>query len=142
MSQQVMLCRRCDLVLLVQSFFFSISLLSILYLIYFLRFSLKISFSLCLPQKPSLLTPPPVVTLKKKKSLGSPMNPFSIKPQMPKVSFNLYPLIIMLKNISNTLDIFVDHITGLVIHFKISNFKVLYVTSVIPGVTLGYGVKG
>lgn len=70
------------------------------------------------------------------------MNPFSIKPQMPKVSFNLYPLIIMLKNISNTLDIFVDHITGLVIHFKISNLKVLYVTSVIPGVTLGYGVKG
>ncbi|XP_067434009.1 DNA polymerase alpha catalytic subunit [Thunnus thynnus] len=35
-------------------------------------------------EKPSLLTPPPVVTLKKKKSLGSPMNPFSIKPQMPK----------------------------------------------------------
>uniref|UniRef100_A0AAQ5X1K7 DNA polymerase n=1 Tax=Amphiprion ocellaris TaxID=80972 RepID=A0AAQ5X1K7_AMPOC len=34
----------------------------------------------------ALLTPPPVVTLKKKKSLGSPMNPFSIKPQMPKVS--------------------------------------------------------
>ncbi|XP_068566425.1 DNA polymerase alpha catalytic subunit [Cebidichthys violaceus] len=37
-------------------------------------------------EKPSLLTPPPVVTLKKKKSLGSPMNPFSIKPQMPKES--------------------------------------------------------
>uniref|UniRef100_A0A3B5AJM4 DNA polymerase n=1 Tax=Stegastes partitus TaxID=144197 RepID=A0A3B5AJM4_9TELE len=37
-------------------------------------------------EKPTLLTPPPVVTLKKKKSLGSPMNPFSIKPQMPKVS--------------------------------------------------------
>ncbi|KAF7661751.1 hypothetical protein LDENG_00253600 [Lucifuga dentata] len=36
-------------------------------------------------EKPSLLTPPPV-SLKKKKSLGSPMNPFSIKPQMPKES--------------------------------------------------------
>uniref|UniRef100_A0A4W6CIU8 DNA polymerase n=1 Tax=Lates calcarifer TaxID=8187 RepID=A0A4W6CIU8_LATCA len=36
--------------------------------------------------KLSPLAPPPVVTLKKKKSLGSPMNPFSIKPQMPKVS--------------------------------------------------------
>uniref|UniRef100_A0A667XAA8 DNA polymerase n=1 Tax=Myripristis murdjan TaxID=586833 RepID=A0A667XAA8_9TELE len=35
--------------------------------------------------KPSPLTPPPVVTLKKKKSLGSPMNPFSLKPQTPKV---------------------------------------------------------
>uniref|UniRef100_A0A8C9ZLN0 DNA polymerase n=1 Tax=Sander lucioperca TaxID=283035 RepID=A0A8C9ZLN0_SANLU len=35
-------------------------------------------------EKPTLLTPPPVVTLKKKKSLGSPMNPFSLKPQMPK----------------------------------------------------------
>nr|CBN81881.1 DNA polymerase alpha catalytic subunit [Dicentrarchus labrax] len=39
-------------------------------------------------EKPTLLTPPPVVTLKKKKSLGSPLNPFSIKPQMPKVSLN------------------------------------------------------
>uniref|UniRef100_A0AAQ5XY28 DNA-directed DNA polymerase n=1 Tax=Amphiprion ocellaris TaxID=80972 RepID=A0AAQ5XY28_AMPOC len=39
-----------------------------------------------LHSEPALLTPPPVVTLKKKKSLGSPMNPFSIKPQMPKVS--------------------------------------------------------
>ncbi|KAE8279948.1 DNA polymerase alpha catalytic subunit [Larimichthys crocea] len=37
-------------------------------------------------EKPNVLTPPPVVTLKKKKSLGSPMNPFSIKPQMPKES--------------------------------------------------------
>lgn len=37
-------------------------------------------------EKPSLLTPPPVVTLRKKKSLGSPMNPFSIKPQTPKES--------------------------------------------------------
>ncbi|XP_034562233.1 DNA polymerase alpha catalytic subunit [Notolabrus celidotus] len=37
-------------------------------------------------EKPSLLAPPPVVTLKKKKSLGSPMNPFSVKPQMPKES--------------------------------------------------------
>uniref|UniRef100_A0A4W6CIR0 DNA polymerase n=1 Tax=Lates calcarifer TaxID=8187 RepID=A0A4W6CIR0_LATCA len=36
-------------------------------------------------EKLSPLAPPPVVTLKKKKSLGSPMNPFSIKPQMPKV---------------------------------------------------------
>ncbi|XP_026148395.1 DNA polymerase alpha catalytic subunit [Mastacembelus armatus] len=35
-------------------------------------------------EKSAVLTPPPVVTLKKKKSLGSPMNPFSIKPQMPK----------------------------------------------------------
>ncbi|XP_035798609.2 DNA polymerase alpha catalytic subunit isoform X3 [Amphiprion ocellaris] len=39
-----------------------------------------------LHSEPALLTPPPVVTLKKKKSLGSPMNPFSIKPQMPKES--------------------------------------------------------
>uniref|UniRef100_A0A7N5ZZV3 DNA polymerase n=1 Tax=Anabas testudineus TaxID=64144 RepID=A0A7N5ZZV3_ANATE len=38
-------------------------------------------------EKPITLTPPPVVTLKKKKSLGSPMNPFSIKPQIPKVCF-------------------------------------------------------
>ncbi|XP_026219892.1 LOW QUALITY PROTEIN: DNA polymerase alpha catalytic subunit [Anabas testudineus] len=37
-------------------------------------------------EKPITLTPPPVVTLKKKKSLGSPMNPFSIKPQIPKES--------------------------------------------------------
>lgn len=37
-------------------------------------------------QKPAILTPPPVVTLKKKKSIGSPMNPFSVKPQPPKVS--------------------------------------------------------
>ncbi|CAJ1082305.1 DNA polymerase alpha catalytic subunit [Xyrichtys novacula] len=37
-------------------------------------------------EKPALLTPPPVVTLKKKKPLGSPMNPFSVKPQMPKES--------------------------------------------------------
>ncbi|XP_024910225.1 DNA polymerase alpha catalytic subunit isoform X2 [Cynoglossus semilaevis] len=36
--------------------------------------------------KPSLLTPPPVVTLKKKKSVGSPLNPFSIKSQTPKES--------------------------------------------------------
>uniref|UniRef100_A0A8C1IJB8 DNA polymerase n=1 Tax=Cyprinus carpio TaxID=7962 RepID=A0A8C1IJB8_CYPCA len=35
--------------------------------------------------KPVLLTPPPVITLKKKKTLGSPMNPFSVKPQVPKV---------------------------------------------------------
>ncbi|XP_023272748.1 DNA polymerase alpha catalytic subunit [Seriola lalandi dorsalis] len=37
-------------------------------------------------EKPSPLAPPPVVTLKKKKSLGSPMNPFSIKPPKPKES--------------------------------------------------------
>uniref|UniRef100_A0A8C2DZW9 DNA polymerase n=1 Tax=Cyprinus carpio TaxID=7962 RepID=A0A8C2DZW9_CYPCA len=35
--------------------------------------------------KPVLLTPPPVITLKKKKTLGTPMNPFSVKPQVPKV---------------------------------------------------------
>lgn len=35
-------------------------------------------------EKSSALTPPPVVTLKKKKALGSPMNPFSVKP--PKES--------------------------------------------------------
>ncbi|XP_037549936.1 DNA polymerase alpha catalytic subunit-like [Nematolebias whitei] len=35
-------------------------------------------------EKPSALTPPPVVTLKKKKSVASPMNPFSIKPQISK----------------------------------------------------------
>uniref|UniRef100_A0A3P9JM83 DNA polymerase n=1 Tax=Oryzias latipes TaxID=8090 RepID=A0A3P9JM83_ORYLA len=37
-------------------------------------------------EKPAVLAPPPVITLKKKKSLGSPMNPFSIRPQMPKES--------------------------------------------------------
>uniref|UniRef100_A0A672FGR7 Polymerase (DNA directed), alpha 1 n=1 Tax=Salarias fasciatus TaxID=181472 RepID=A0A672FGR7_SALFA len=37
-------------------------------------------------EKSSLLTPPPVVTLKKKKPVGSPINPFSIKPQAPKPS--------------------------------------------------------
>ncbi|XP_069007702.1 DNA polymerase alpha catalytic subunit isoform X1 [Embiotoca jacksoni] len=37
-------------------------------------------------EKRTLLTPPPVVTLKKKRSLGSPINPFSIKPQMTKES--------------------------------------------------------
>ncbi|XP_036414647.1 DNA polymerase alpha catalytic subunit [Colossoma macropomum] len=36
-------------------------------------------------EKPVLLTPPPVITLKKKKALGSPMNPFSVKQQTPKV---------------------------------------------------------
>uniref|UniRef100_A0A3B4X0P2 DNA polymerase n=1 Tax=Seriola lalandi dorsalis TaxID=1841481 RepID=A0A3B4X0P2_SERLL len=39
-------------------------------------------------EKPSPLAPPPVVTLKKKKSLGSPMNPFSIKPPKPKLAFD------------------------------------------------------
>lgn len=33
-------------------------------------------------EKSSVLTPPPVVTLKKKKALGSPMNPFSVKSPM------------------------------------------------------------
>ncbi|KAI2648965.1 DNA polymerase alpha catalytic subunit [Labeo rohita] len=37
-------------------------------------------------EKPVLLTPPPIITLKKKKTLGSPMNPFSVKPQVPKES--------------------------------------------------------
>ncbi|XP_024136080.1 DNA polymerase alpha catalytic subunit isoform X1 [Oryzias melastigma] len=37
-------------------------------------------------EKPAVLAPPPVVNLKKKKSLGSPMNPFSIRPQIPKES--------------------------------------------------------
>lgn len=37
-------------------------------------------------EKTSHLSPPPVITLKKKKSLGSPMNPFSVKPQIPKES--------------------------------------------------------
>ncbi|XP_061569459.1 DNA polymerase alpha catalytic subunit isoform X2 [Cololabis saira] len=37
-------------------------------------------------EKPALLGPPPVVTLKKRKSVGSPMNPFSLKPQMRKAS--------------------------------------------------------
>uniref|UniRef100_A0A8C5BX58 DNA polymerase n=1 Tax=Gadus morhua TaxID=8049 RepID=A0A8C5BX58_GADMO len=36
-------------------------------------------------RKPSLMTPPPVVRLKKKKSLGTPMNPFSIRRPPPKV---------------------------------------------------------
>uniref|UniRef100_A0A146Z3R4 DNA polymerase n=1 Tax=Fundulus heteroclitus TaxID=8078 RepID=A0A146Z3R4_FUNHE len=35
-------------------------------------------------EKPSVLSPPPVVALKKKKPAGSTMNPFSIKPQVPK----------------------------------------------------------
>ncbi|XP_049604706.1 DNA polymerase alpha catalytic subunit [Syngnathus scovelli] len=35
-------------------------------------------------EKSTILTPSPVVTLKKKKSLGSPMNPFSVKPQMSR----------------------------------------------------------
>ncbi|XP_062235856.1 DNA polymerase alpha catalytic subunit isoform X1 [Platichthys flesus] len=37
-------------------------------------------------EKPNPLAPPPVVALKKKKSLGSPLNPFSIKSQLPKES--------------------------------------------------------
>ncbi|XP_031439703.1 DNA polymerase alpha catalytic subunit [Clupea harengus] len=35
-------------------------------------------------EKPSILTTPPVVTLKKRKAVGSPMNPFSVKLQAPK----------------------------------------------------------
>uniref|UniRef100_A0A3Q2XFK7 DNA polymerase n=1 Tax=Haplochromis burtoni TaxID=8153 RepID=A0A3Q2XFK7_HAPBU len=49
----------------------------------FVNVALKYALSF---QKPALLSPPPVVTLKKKKSVGSPMNPFSIKPQLPKVT--------------------------------------------------------
>ncbi|XP_039983546.1 DNA polymerase alpha catalytic subunit isoform X2 [Xiphias gladius] len=37
-------------------------------------------------EEPTSLAPPPVVTLKKRRVLGSPMNSFSIKPQMPKES--------------------------------------------------------
>lgn len=37
-------------------------------------------------QKPVLLTPPPVITLKKKKALGSQMNPFSVQTQTLKVA--------------------------------------------------------
>ncbi|XP_008436829.1 DNA polymerase alpha catalytic subunit isoform X2 [Poecilia reticulata] len=43
-------------------------------------------------EKPSALTPPPLVTLKKKKTVGSIMNPFSIKPQMPKEKPSTYGL--------------------------------------------------
>ncbi|RXN26683.1 DNA polymerase alpha catalytic subunit [Labeo rohita] len=46
----------------------------------------QINSCLFLTQKPVLLTPPPIITLKKKKTLGSPMNPFSVKPQVPKES--------------------------------------------------------
>lgn len=42
-------------------------------------------FIFALDQKPVLFTPPPVITLKKKKALGSPMNPFSVQTQTPKV---------------------------------------------------------
>uniref|UniRef100_A0A8C7K536 DNA polymerase n=1 Tax=Oncorhynchus kisutch TaxID=8019 RepID=A0A8C7K536_ONCKI len=55
--------------------------------------SVCLSVSICpLFQRPSPLTPP-VVTLKKKKALGTTMNPFSIKTQSPKVHFSLSPLI-------------------------------------------------
>ncbi|XP_051969816.1 DNA polymerase alpha catalytic subunit-like isoform X2 [Xyrauchen texanus] len=38
-------------------------------------------------EKTVALTPPPIITLKKKKkTLGSPINPFSVKPQLPKQS--------------------------------------------------------
>uniref|UniRef100_A0AAY4AWZ0 DNA-directed DNA polymerase n=1 Tax=Denticeps clupeoides TaxID=299321 RepID=A0AAY4AWZ0_9TELE len=37
-------------------------------------------------EKPVIFTPPPIVTLKKKRSVGSTMNPFSVKPQTQKVS--------------------------------------------------------
>ncbi|KAI1891276.1 hypothetical protein AGOR_G00142110 [Albula goreensis] len=36
--------------------------------------------------KPAVLTPPPVITLKKKKPVGLPQNPFSLRPQTPKDS--------------------------------------------------------
>ncbi|XP_017309249.1 DNA polymerase alpha catalytic subunit isoform X2 [Ictalurus punctatus] len=35
-------------------------------------------------EKPVLFTPPPVITLKKKKALGAPMNPFSVQSKTPK----------------------------------------------------------
>ncbi|XP_028815477.1 DNA polymerase alpha catalytic subunit isoform X2 [Denticeps clupeoides] len=35
-------------------------------------------------EKPVIFTPPPIVTLKKKRSVGSTMNPFSVKPQTQK----------------------------------------------------------
>ncbi|XP_048866083.1 LOW QUALITY PROTEIN: DNA polymerase alpha catalytic subunit [Brienomyrus brachyistius] len=37
-----------------------------------------------LSEKPAVLTPPPVVTLRKKRAMGAPMNQFAIKPQTPK----------------------------------------------------------
>ncbi|MGH0172441.1 UNVERIFIED_CONTAM: hypothetical protein FKN15_005013 [Acipenser sinensis] len=37
-------------------------------------------------EKPQLLMPPPVITLKKKKPVGVPQNPFSVKLQAPKAS--------------------------------------------------------
>ncbi|KAJ8278149.1 hypothetical protein GJAV_G00084410 [Gymnothorax javanicus] len=37
-------------------------------------------------EKPSILAPPPVITLKKKKPAGVPLNPFSVQPQAPKES--------------------------------------------------------
>ncbi|XP_034779899.2 DNA polymerase alpha catalytic subunit-like isoform X3 [Acipenser ruthenus] len=37
-------------------------------------------------EKPQLLTPPPVISLKKKKPVGVPQNPFSVKLQAPKAS--------------------------------------------------------
>uniref|UniRef100_A0AAY5JXK8 DNA-directed DNA polymerase n=1 Tax=Esox lucius TaxID=8010 RepID=A0AAY5JXK8_ESOLU len=40
-------------------------------------------------ERPLSMTPPPVITLKKKKVLGTPMNPFSIKPQTPKLAHML-----------------------------------------------------
>uniref|UniRef100_A0A3B3QW26 DNA polymerase n=1 Tax=Paramormyrops kingsleyae TaxID=1676925 RepID=A0A3B3QW26_9TELE len=39
-----------------------------------------------LSEKPAVLTPPPVVTLRKKRAMGVPMNQFAIKPQTPKVA--------------------------------------------------------
>uniref|UniRef100_A0A6Q2YAF3 DNA polymerase n=1 Tax=Esox lucius TaxID=8010 RepID=A0A6Q2YAF3_ESOLU len=43
-------------------------------------------------ERPLSMTPPPVITLKKKKVLGTPMNPFSIKPQTPKTWTGRFPL--------------------------------------------------
>uniref|UniRef100_A0A8C9S1J9 DNA polymerase n=1 Tax=Scleropages formosus TaxID=113540 RepID=A0A8C9S1J9_SCLFO len=37
-------------------------------------------------EKPPVVTPPPVVALRKKKVTGNPMNPFSVKPRTPKIT--------------------------------------------------------
>uniref|UniRef100_A0A8C9VWC7 DNA polymerase n=1 Tax=Scleropages formosus TaxID=113540 RepID=A0A8C9VWC7_SCLFO len=39
--------------------------------------------------KPPVVTPPPVVALRKKKVTGNPMNPFSVKPRTPKMSVHV-----------------------------------------------------
>uniref|UniRef100_A0A8D0CJR8 Polymerase (DNA directed), alpha 1 n=1 Tax=Scleropages formosus TaxID=113540 RepID=A0A8D0CJR8_SCLFO len=40
-------------------------------------------------EKPPVVTPPPVVALRKKKVTGNPMNPFSVKPRTPKMSVHV-----------------------------------------------------